>query len=646
MRLKDHIFVSSYLLAVAAVVWGLVEIITIFSSSDFEQISFTAYLSILAFPLVLYGLTGFLLGTLAAALVYLLLGGRRGSFFLPRALRFYTLLYYVPLLLGVEYLWNRRYLPGIPATTPLSILHSLGVLAAVTLAAGLSRGLIRMTVRGLLPVRRSLAIGLLLAAALTAWLVAGPRTREEGPAGVAGAPTPERPNVLLITIDTLRADHLGCYGAPREDSPRIDALAAAGVRFTRATSQVPLTLPSHTSILTSTCPPVHGVRDNARFRFGDTAPTLAGILRGAGYRTAAFVSAFVLDSRFGLDRGFETYNDEIQNQALFYFTSASPPFALAGGMKLLGLAPPYKPERKADRTTDAAIAWLEANRSQRFFLWIHYFDPHGPLNPPPPYDILHLPPEADPDAFRRSVEDIIAVQGMSDARALSAEEIDGIRVLYRGEVTFTDHHVGRLLDTIESLGLADRTLTVLTADHGQSLAEHDYIGHSMQLYDDILRVPLILHQPGRIAPGRTVDNLVQSIDIMPTILRHTGVEVPGSCRGRDLHALIDRMDGGAGDPPAYLETLHPRGRAAQLVGLATGRYKYIRALEGTREELYRIDRDPGETTDLSSSEPERVQAMRRELQDLLAGMESYADAHEIPIDARTMEAMKALGYVQ
>jgi arylsulfatase A-like enzyme len=645
MRLREHILVSSCLLTVCSVLWGLTEIITIFSSTDFEHITYRAYLSILAFPLILYGVAGFLAGVVFALLLYLLLGKWRGSFSLRRGIPFYSILYFLPLLLGLEYLWNRRYLTGIPMTDSLSLLHSLAIFTVVILAAVLGGRLIHWVIQGSIFAVRILAVGLILAGIAGSYLLLAPTQEMDRPAPKSVATT-DRPNVLLITIDTLRADHLGCYSGLPESSPRIDALAAGGVRFSRATSHVPLTLPSHTSILTSTHPPIHGVRDNARYRFGDTLPTLTEYLKEAGCRTAAFISAFVLDSRFGLDRGFDVYDDEIQNQSFFYFTTVSPPFALAGAMKLLGLTPPYKPERKADRTTEEAITWLEANREGRFFLWVHYFDPHGPLNPPAPYDTLYLAPDKDAFAFRRNMEHFNSMLGRSDARLLTAEEIEGIRTLYRGEVTYTDHHVGRLLDTLESLGIADRTLTVLTADHGQSIAEHEYIGHSFELYQDIMNVPLIFHQPGRIPAGQIVDNLVQSIDIMPTILRYAGMEVPETCRGRDLSLMIRSGAGLGEDPSAYLETFHPQPMTAKLAGLMMGGYKYIRALEGDREELYHLDRDPGETMNLASHDPVRTQAMRKKLQDLMENMESYAVSHEIPLDPQTTEAMKALGYIQ
>ncbi len=645
MRLKDHMFVSSYLLAICAMAWGLTEVITIFSSQDFENISYTAYISVIAFPLILYGVTGLLAGLLIAAALYAAAARKWEGFILVKGITLYSVLYFIPLLIGIEYLWNRRYLPGIPVYDPQSLVHSLGVLVVLLVIALLARELLLLAFRGRLPIMKSLLIGLFLAAGAYIYLSFS-SAPEESPGGVAIPASHEKPNVILITIDTLRADHLGCYGNPTMITPSMDSLAAGGATFSKVTAQVPLTLPSHTSILTSTYPPIHGVRDNARYRFSDDLPTLAEILRDNGYLTAAFVSAFVLDSRFGLDRGFEVYDDRIQNQAYFYFSSASPPFAIAVAFKVLGLAPEHKPERKADKTTGAVIEWLEQHAGNRFFLWIHYFDPHGPLNPPPPYDTLYLPDGADPVEFRANAERYASLLGQIDSRMLTCEEIEGIQSLYEGEITFTDHHVGLLLERLQNLGIADRTLLVLTADHGQSISEHDYIGHSMELYREIMRIPLILNYPGRIPAGTTVDHAVQSIDIMPTILDLLGIEPPGTCRGISLLPMTSAGAGSSESRSSYLETLHPLQKKRRLIGLDSGEYKYIKALEGGREELYSAGTDPAEARNLAATDPELTEIMRKKLQEMLEGMQNYSSSKEIPMDRQTIEAMKALGYIR
>jgi arylsulfatase A-like enzyme len=645
MRLKDHLFVSSYLLAICAIMWGLTEIITVFSSSEFENISYVAYLSVIAFPLLLYGITGLSIGLFIALLLYIFAARKWEGFFLQKGITLYSILYFFPLFLGVEYMWNRRYLPGIPINDPVSLLHSLVVFWIILVMAFLTRGLILLAFRGKLPVMKSLIIGLVLAAGAFAYINLN-STSGELSTGNMQVASHEKPNVILITIDTLRADHLGCYGNENMITPNIDSLSAGGVTFMRATAQVPLTLPSHTSILTSTYPPTHGVRDNAKYQFGDYLPTLADVLKENGYQTTAFISAFVLDSRFGIDKGFEIYDDNIQNQAYFYFSSASPPFALAIGFKLLGLVPPHKPERKAEKTTKAVIDWLEENSGNRFFLWIHYFDPHGPLNPPPPYDTLYLSSETDRGEFLDNVPRYGSLLGQSDSRELTAKEIEGIRALYRGEVTYTDYYIGLLLEQLKKQGVEDKTLLVLTADHGQSISEHDYIGHSMELYRETMHVPLILHCPEMIRSGQAVETPVQSIDIMPTILDLLDIETPETCRGRSLIPLTMAKRAGLEARFSYLETLHPKPGKMKLIGLDSGEYKYIKALEGDREELYWIKNDPIEANNIAATDLERTGIMRKKLQEMLEGMEEYSSSTEIPMDRQTMEAMRALGYIR
>ena len=644
MRLIEHIIASSCLLAIGMIVWGATEILTLFSATDFGNISILSYLSIILFPLALYGIAGLILGALLALLISFI-GRPWMKCPLRTGIRFYTLLIFIPLLLAILAIWNTRSLPGIPITAPISLIHSLVILLSVGLIALLSRALIIRILRGGLPIRSALIAGIAAGAALALYAAFNPESSAHIPAD-APPPTRDMPNVLLITIDTLRADHLGCYGNSSIQTPSIDRLASEGVLFLNATSQVPLTLPSHTSILTSTYPPIHGVRDNARYRFDRTVPTLAEILKERDYLTSAFIGAFVLDSRFGLGAGFDTYNDEIQNQALYYFFSASPPFVLAGGMKLAGILPPQKPERPADRTTRAAIDWIRENREKRFFLWLHYYDPHGPLNPPSPYDTLYVEPGTDRKEFQRNVERYAAVQSHSDTRDLTRDELEGIRALYRGEVAFSDHWVGILMAELEALEIADRTLVVLTADHGESQAEHNYLGHTVELYQEIMRVPLIFRQTDVLPAGKRVDRFVQSIDIAPTVLGFLGIDIPPTCQGRSLAGMIAGEGDSGPDPWAYLETHHAQKNTDRLIGITCGEYKYIRSLEGDREELYRISTDPREADNLAGGDPERLAAMRKNLLVLLEEMGNEAQSREIPLDRQTVEAMRTLGYIQ
>ncbi len=293
-----------------------------------------------------------------------------------------------------------------------------------------------------------------------------------------------RPNVLFITVDTLRSDHLGCYGYDRIKTPNIDGLAERGTLFKNAISQVPLTLPSHSSIFTSTYPQFHNVRDNGRHRLDQSAVTLAEIMQEKAYATAAFVSAFVLDSRFKLDQGFETYDDRLEEGVR------------KRTLELLD------EERTAGEVTAAAIKWLRDNKDKRFFLWVHYFDPHDIYNPPSPYREIYK---------------------------------DN---LYDGEIAFTDEHIGVLLSALRELEVDEKTFIVFTSDHGEGLGEHDEPAHSVFVYDTTLKVPLILSYPGLIPQGKVIEEQVRLVDIMPTVLDFLHVEKNSEVQGTSLIRLI------------------------------------------------------------------------------------------------------------
>ncbi|MHC4698055.1 MAG: sulfatase, partial [Planctomycetota bacterium] len=247
-------------------------------------------------------------------------------------------------------------------------------------------------------------------------------------------------NVLLITLDTTRADRLGCYGYDAAGTPTMDALAQSGVRFEQAFCQVPLTLPSHASLLTGLCPPSIGVRINGATRLGSDVPTLADVFRQHGYRTGAFIAAPVLGSAFGLGRGFDLYDEDMRDAVD------------ADGLNV---------ERRADSVCDAALAWLKESPAEAFFAWVHFFDPHAPYEPP-----------AD------------LAQRFADA--------------YDGEIAFVDSQVRRLVEWLDGAGLSDRTMIVLVGDHGEGLSEHGEGEHGFFVYDATMQVPLILSLPARL----------------------------------------------------------------------------------------------------------------------------------------------------
>jgi arylsulfatase A-like enzyme/Flp pilus assembly protein TadD len=388
-------------------------------------------------------------------------------------------------------------------------------------------------------------------------------------------------DVLLITIDTLRADALHCYGNASVETPWIDRLAAQGVRFERAHAQNVVTLPSHANILSGRYPVDHGVHDNSGFRFPEGTPTLATLLRPRGYATGAFVSAFPLDSRFGLDRGFDVYDDQLGDP------EARTAFLM--------------PERPGARTVERAIAWRTARAGQRTFTWLHLYEPHFPYTPPEPF------------------------------RSRYAQSP------YHGEVAYADTLLGPLLEPVLATGSAGRTLVVLTGDHGEGLGEHGEKTHGIFAYESTLRIPLIVYAPRLFGP-RTVEDPVRHVDILPTVFDALGLAPPEGLVGRSLLPLT----AGQALPPApsYFEALSSsvnRGWAP-LTGLARGRLKLI---DLPLPELYDLDADPGETRNLAAAQPQLFESLREPLAQLRA-RDRGAARHEESAEAR--ERLRSLGY--
>ncbi len=401
--------------------------------------------------------------------------------------------------------------------------------------------------------------------------------------------------MLLVTLDTTRADHLGAYGYGPARTPALDRLAGEGVLFERAMAAAPTTLPSHVSLMSGRNPMAHGVRNNG-VPVGADVPTLAASFRAAGYRTAAFVSAFVLDERFGLGRGFDTYDDELD-----------PPVGRTSEAL----------ERRGDRTAAAAAAWLAAPQAGAgapattapgataapFFVWVHLYDPHDPYEAP-------------------------------------STPAGGVASPYDGEITFADAAVGTLLDALGHQGLAANTIVAVIGDHGESLGEHGEETHGMFVYESALRVPALLAWPGRLPAGRRVTPLVRAIDLGPTLLDLAGRPPLEGATGASLVPLVR----GAGEAPAtaYAETYFPQlfMNWAPLRSLRDGQWKFI---EAPALELYDLAADPGETTNLAARDPERTGRMRRALHAQLAA-ETRAAAAGGP-DRETLRQLAALGYV-
>jgi arylsulfatase A-like enzyme/Flp pilus assembly protein TadD len=395
------------------------------------------------------------------------------------------------------------------------------------------------------------------------------------------------PNVLFITIDTLRPDHLGCYGYKQIRTPNIDALASESTRFTRAYTSVPVTLPSHTIIFTGTYPMLSGVHDFAGNRLGPTQPTLASVLKEAGYITAAVIGSAVLDSRFGLNRGFDFYYDHFDFNRLQESNLD-------------------EMERPGNVVADVALQWLTENSSKTFFLWMHLYDPHFPYRPPTPY---------------------------------SEEYKDRP---YDGEIAFADAQVGRLLQFLKQKGLYQNTLIVLSGDHGESLGEHGEQTHGFFIYNSTLHVPLIIHLPGTQRTS-TVDDLVNLADLMPTTLHALKQNIPSQVQGVDLLPLLEKaLSDKSRD--LYAESFLPRLHFnwSELRGLETANYHYI---DAPRPELYNLNKDPGETRNLLTEKKAVADEMRNRLQKTISQYSASQElAEKTGLDPVLMERLKSLGY--
>ena len=390
-------------------------------------------------------------------------------------------------------------------------------------------------------------------------------------------------NLLLVTLDTTRADRLGCYGYEKASTPAVDALAATGVRFAHAVSSIPLTLPSHATLLTGLYPPEHGLHFNTSGALNEQIVTLAEVLQGHGYRTAAFVSAFVLDSRYGLTQGFGSYDDSLPE---------------------VGVAPHEIAEIPGNVVTDRALAWLEQNRDARLFGWVHLFDPHDPYEPPEP--------------FRSRLEHP-----------------------YDGEIAFADAQVARLLQWLDRSSLREDTLVVVVGDHGESLGDHGEDLHSFFIYDSAVRVPLIFSWPGRLDARVVESHAAGVVDVYPTILDLLGAQAPEGISGRSLLPLLQGST--LETEPVYLETRVPlvEYHWSALTGLASRNWKYI---ESSKPELYDLQADPGETRNVLEEHPEVAGELGRRLDALSRSFRTQEPGPAL-LDQAALRRLRALGYL-
>ena len=396
-----------------------------------------------------------------------------------------------------------------------------------------------------------------------------------------------RHNVIVITVDTLRADHLGCYGYRQVQTPNIDAFTSDSIRFERAYTPVPITLPAHTVIFTGTYPTLSGIHDFSANRLGAKQPTLASLLKDRGYATGAVVASGVLDSRFGLNRGFDFYYDHFD-------------------FNRLQEANLDEMERPGNVVADEALSWLSKNHSTPFLFWMHLYDPHYPYAPPAPYDQMY---KSHP---------------------------------YDGEIAFADEQIGRVLRFLKDKGLYQKSVIIVAGDHGEGLGEHSEKTHGFFIYSSTLRVPLIIHLP-EISGVKQSTEPVSLADIVPTVMQFLGLPVPAQVQGKSLLSIIaGKRDS---EPRSlYSETFLPRLHFnwSDLRGVVAGNYHFI---DAPRPELYDLSKDPGELANLYSQKGAVASVLRAKLRSMIREYTPGGElAEKTGLDPALMERLESLGY--
>jgi arylsulfatase A-like enzyme/Tfp pilus assembly protein PilF len=403
----------------------------------------------------------------------------------------------------------------------------------------------------------------------------------------------QKPNVILITLDTTRADHIACYGYPNIRTPNLDSLAQKGVLFEQAAASSPLTLPSHCSIMTGMYPTYHGVRVNGNAALSEEQTSIAEILSAQGYQCGAFIGAFVLDGRWGLKQGFQHYDDQFDLKKYKHID--------------LGAI-----QRPGNQVMDAALSWLEEQKKIPFFAWIHLYDPHAPYEPPEPYRSEYSP--------------------------------RGRVGLYDGEIAFMDEQIGRCVSWLEKNGLDKNTVLILIGDHGEGLGSHGEETHGYFIYDYAVHVPFIVVTPFDGLRAARVSSQVRAVDVFPTLLDLVKIKSPTKLQGKSLLPLMFQTKKKEGSY-AYGESMAPNMQFgwASLHTLRTPHYKYI---DAPRPELYDLTQDADEQTNLFQQYPDISRRMKTDLDRLMAETSRGAPTPQAAnLDKETMERLSALGYI-
>jgi arylsulfatase len=447
--------------------------------------------------------------------------------------------------------------------------------------------------------------------------------------GPGGSPRPLRsassagaigvPNVILVTIDTLRADYVHCYGNATMLTPTLDRLASEGVRFSNLIVQQPNTNASHASLFTGLYPKTHGVRLHMQDRLSPRIPTMARILREHGYQTTGLYSWVSFEPAFcGLDQGFDRYQGFVTNRPIA-FSDARLEYLAASYRRLSERLSVVRTsdallhirgdveedlDGRADITTEAALRWLDERKPGPFFLWLHYFDPHYPYTPPPPFDSLYYPGYSGP--IKGGWE---TIKMMRDGDPFTDEDVKQVRALYAGEISFVDQQLGRFVEALRARNLLDTSLLVVTGDHGESLADDGYWLHPANLLDTETRPPLIMRFPSRLPTGMVVRGPVQEIDLLPTVLDLVGIEPFQPIEGTSLMPLIHSSQPVSGRI-AY-SALPPDSTDESLMQTLDWTFIWNRT-DGT-ELLFDMRNDPGQTNNIAEANSMVVGQMREQL---------------------------------